>query len=118
MLFGPYAPPPPPGAEPPWLWGDEAHVERLLGPGCASIRTARDTYVERVPAPEDYVALFKEAFGPVIAVYEGLAATPERAAALDADFLAFARRANAAPAGAPAEYPYEYLRVLARRAPA
>ena len=30
-LLAPYAPPPPPGADPPVLWGNEDHVRTLFG---------------------------------------------------------------------------------------
>jgi hypothetical protein len=63
-MFGimkPYAPPPPPGVQPPPLWGKEEHVLDLLG--------------DRV--------YFKNHYGPTIATYRNLAEQPDRAAALD-----------------------------------
>jgi hypothetical protein len=51
----------------------------------------------------------------VVATYESLAGDPERAAALDRDFLEFATRANSGPPQGRAEYAYEYLLVVARR---
>ena len=47
-------------------------------------------------SPREYRDLFKQTFGPVVAVYERLAEDPERAAALDRDFLEFATRTNSA----------------------
>jgi 2-polyprenyl-6-hydroxyphenyl methylase/3-demethylubiquinone-9 3-methyltransferase len=76
----------------------------------------RHRYVERSPGgPADYCAFFKASFGPLIALYGMLAEEPERVAALERDFLDFATRSNR---GAPdaAEYPYEYLLVVARKA--
>jgi SAM-dependent methyltransferase len=108
--LAPYAPPPPPGAGLPLAWGDEAHVRALLGPGAASLRLTRRTYVERRPGgPEGYAAFVTETFGPVIAM-RAAAADP---AALDRDLLAFAAAANTGAPGGPAEIPYEYLLVLA-----
>jgi 2-polyprenyl-6-hydroxyphenyl methylase/3-demethylubiquinone-9 3-methyltransferase len=92
----------------PMLWGDEDHVRELFGDRVSRLDMTRGTLVERAPSPEDYVAFYKRTFGPVVASYAA-AADP---AALDAAFLGFARRANR---GAPAEYHYEYLRVIARR---
>jgi hypothetical protein len=69
--------------------------------------------VEGAPTPEDYVELFKQTFGPVVATYAGL--DPERAADFDRDFLEFATRANSGSPGGNAEYRYEYLLVVARR---
>ena len=111
--FAPYAPPPPPGAPPPVLWGSEDHVRRLFGDGVASLAATRRTYVERAASPEAYAAFVKSTFGPVIAVYAGLAGEPARAAALDRDFLDFATRRNGGPPGGPAEYTYEYLLAVA-----
>ena len=115
QTLGAYAPPPPPDALPPILWGDEEHVRDLFGDQVASLELTRGEYVERAPSPEDYCAFFEETFGPLIAIRSSLSDDPERAAALDRDFRAFAVRNNrGAPAG-PAEYPYEYLLVVARK---
>ena len=76
----------------------------------------RRSYVERSPGgPREYVALFASTFGPVMALRASLAERPERLAAFDRDFEDFAAQGNQAPAGAPAEYPYDYLLVVARR---
>ena len=44
-----------------------------------------------------------------------LADQPERAAALDREFLEFATRANGGEPGGPAEYRYDYLLVLGQK---
>jgi ubiquinone/menaquinone biosynthesis C-methylase UbiE len=114
-LFAEYAPPPPPGALPPVLWGSEEHVHELFGDGVDSLELTRSSYVERSDGgPEGYCRLFKETFGPVVGLYAALAGEPERLAALDRAFLDFATRANQGPPGGPAEYVYEYLLVVAR----
>ena len=113
--FARYAPPPPPGALPPILWGSEAHLRDLFGDRVASLGMTRHEYVERSPGgPQDYCDFFKATFGPVIALYDLLADEPDRAAALDRDFLDFATRANSGTEAA-AEYRYEYLLVVARK---
>ncbi len=112
--FAPYLPPPPAGALPPILWGDAGHVRSLLGAGVASLDASRGTYVERSASPETYMALFKQTFGPVVALYDGLADDPERLEALDRDFREFAVDANRGDATG-AEYEYEYLLVVAVR---
>jgi ubiquinone/menaquinone biosynthesis C-methylase UbiE len=115
-LFGRYAPPPP-GAIPPVLWGSEAHVRELFGDRLAPLELERGQYVERSPGDAAaYCEFFKRTFGPVVALYASLAGDPDRLEALDREFLDFATRANQAPPGEPAEYPYEYLLVLGRRA--
>lgn len=115
-IFGPYAPAPPPGALPPVLWGSEEHVQELFGDRLASLEMTRRQYVERSPGgPIGYCEFVKATFGPVIAIYASLADRPDRAAALDRDFLEFATRANRGAPEGPAEYHYEYLLVVARK---
>jgi ubiquinone/menaquinone biosynthesis C-methylase UbiE len=90
----------------PMLWGDEDHVRGLFGDRVSRLVMTRGMLVERARSPEEYVAFYKRTFGPVVAAY----AAAEDPAALDRDFLEFARRANR---GSPAEYHYEYLLVTA-----
>jgi ubiquinone/menaquinone biosynthesis C-methylase UbiE len=113
--LAPFMPPPPSEALPPALWGSEEHVRELFGNQVESLETTRRHYVERADSPRGYRELFKQTFGPVVAIYASLAAEPERAAALDRDLLEFATRANSGPPEGPAEYRYEYLLVVARR---
>jgi SAM-dependent methyltransferase len=113
-VFAPYGPPQAPGPTP-GLWGSEAHVRKLFGYGVESLELTRGRYVERADSPRAYCELFKRTFGPVVGIYAGLAARPERAAALDRDLLELATQANRGRPGGPAEYPYEYLLVLARK---
>jgi 2-polyprenyl-6-hydroxyphenyl methylase/3-demethylubiquinone-9 3-methyltransferase len=113
-VFAPYMPPAEPGAPAPTSWGDESYVRELFGDRVGALELVRKRYIERAAHPQAYCDLFKRTFGPTIAVYEALAAQPERAAALDRDFLDFAERSNRGPAGGPAEYEYEYLLVVAR----
>jgi 2-polyprenyl-6-hydroxyphenyl methylase/3-demethylubiquinone-9 3-methyltransferase len=115
-LFARYAPPPPPGARPPVLWGSEPHVRELFGDQVASLVMTRREYVERAASPQAYYAFYKQTFGPVVATYASLADQPERAVALDRAFLDFATRSNRGLPDGPAEYPYEYLLVVARKA--
>lgn len=114
-VFVPYMPAPPPGAQPPVLWGSEQHVRELLGAHVQSLDMTRREYFERAASPEAYCSFFKEVFGPTIATYASLEDEPDRLAALDRDFLEFARNSNRGAPGGPAEYPYEYLLVVARR---
>jgi ubiquinone/menaquinone biosynthesis C-methylase UbiE len=114
-VFAPYAPPPPPGALPPVLWGSEEHVRELFGDWLASLELTRRHYVERAASPRDYCEFFKTTFGPVIAVFASLADHPDRSADVDRAFLEFATRSNRGAPGGPAEYPYEYLLVVAHK---
>ena len=113
--LAPYMPPPPPGALPPPMWGSEEHLRELLGGRVESLEMTRRHYVETATSPHDYRELFKQTFGPVVGIYASLADEPERAAALDRDFLEFATRTNSGSPEGPAEYRYEYLLVVARK---
>jgi ubiquinone/menaquinone biosynthesis C-methylase UbiE len=80
----PFAPPPPPGASPPPLWGDEAHVRKLLGDRVTGVVARRQTVrIGRFGRPEDFRRYFKDNYGPTIAVYRSLGADLGRIAALD-----------------------------------
>lgn len=113
-LFGRYAPPPPPGALPPLLWGGEPYVRQLFGNRVA-LEVARRHYTERAASPVAYRDLFYETFGPVVAVRTSLANEPDRAAEFDRDFLDFVVQSNSGPTGGPAEYRYDYLLIVGRR---
>ncbi len=112
-LLARYLPPPPAGTPPPTAWGREEHVRQLFGDR-VSLELTRHEYVERAATPDAYVALFKETFGPVVAIERSLADDPERAASFDRAFREFAHAADEGAPEGPAEYPYEYLLVLGR----
>ena len=114
-VFAPYAPAPPPGALPPVLWGSAEHVRELFGDRVEALELTRREYVERAASPRDYREFFKATFGPAVAIYGSLADQPDRAAALDREFLEFATRSNRGAPEGPAEYHYEYLLVVARK---
>jgi ubiquinone/menaquinone biosynthesis C-methylase UbiE len=89
----PYAPAPPPGAQPPPLWGDEDHVRALLGARVTEVTASRQTLaVDHFGAAEEFRDYFKARYGPTIAVYRSIADQPERAAALDDDLAELGRR--------------------------
>jgi hypothetical protein len=112
----PYMAPPPPGAQPPPLWGDEAHVRELLADGVTDLAFRRDTLVvDHFGTPQEFVDFFKRTYGPTIVAYRGLADDQARAAALDAELLALARdAARPAPDGG-ITMEWEYLLVTATR---
>ncbi len=109
----PYAPAPPPGAQPPPLWGSEDHVRELLGAGTSRIDTERRTVrVDAFPGPSDFREFFQTRYGPTIAIYRSLADQPERATALDAELDALA----AGHTDDDGAMEWEYLLVRATRA--
>jgi SAM-dependent methyltransferase len=113
----PYVAPPPPGVQPPPLWGDEAHVRELLGDAVTGLEVRRgDLPVDRFATPQEFREFFKANYGPTITAYRGLSDAPERAAALDAAYDELAASAlHPGPDGRPV-MDWEYLLVTARRA--
>jgi SAM-dependent methyltransferase len=111
----PYAPPPPAGAQPPPLWGDEAHVRELLAEGVTDVEARVQTLtVDLFAAPADFREFFKRTYGPTIAVYRFIADDPGKVASLDADLDALARRYGIGEGSDSMEW--EYLLFTARRA--
>ncbi|MEV4279331.1 class I SAM-dependent methyltransferase [Actinoplanes xinjiangensis] len=109
----PYAAPPPPGAQPPPLWGDPAHLASLFGDGVTDVSAERRTlHVEHFRTAADFRDYFKANYGPTIAVYRNIADDPARVATLDAELLALAERHDLG-GGA---MNWEYLLYIARRA--
>jgi SAM-dependent methyltransferase len=66
--MGPFAPPPPAGAQPPPLWGGEDHVRELFGDRVEFRTMERDVLdITAFVHPQDYATHFKEKYGPTIA---------------------------------------------------
>lgn len=108
----PYAPPPPPGAQPAPLWGSTEHVAGLLGDRADVVDARTDSLrVDAFPTGEAFRDYFKSWYGPTIGVYRSLADDPERAAALDRD-LADLGRSHLRSDGS---MDWEYLALTARR---
>lgn len=114
-LLAPYAPPTPPGALPPVMWGDEEHVRKLFGDRVESLEMTRREYVERATSARAYLDLFKQTFGPMVAIYANLADQPDRAAMLDRDSLDFVERSTRGTSEGSVEIPYAYLLIVARK---
>jgi len=107
----PYAPAPPPGAQPPPLWGDEAHVRGLLGHHVTDVvAEVRSLPVGRFADGAAFRDFFKRTYGPTIAVYRSLADDPARAAQLDTDLAALGDQAMVE-----GEMGWDYLLLTARR---
>jgi len=66
--MGPFMPTPPPGAQPPPLWGGEDHLRELLGDRAELGKVERDVLeVNAFEHPHDYAEHFKQRYGPTIA---------------------------------------------------
>jgi SAM-dependent methyltransferase len=113
----PYAAPPPPGASPAPLWGDEAHVRELFGERVNGLSARRQmVLMDHCASPTEFREYWKRNYGPTIAVYKFNADQPDRVAALDRDFLAFLTAWNQAEEPGKTAYPAEYLLVTATKA--
>jgi SAM-dependent methyltransferase len=109
----PFAPAPPPGAQPPPLWGDEEHVRGLLGDRVTDVVARREALpVDRFRTPEEFRDFFKATYGPTIAVYRSLADDPARTAELDAALVDLGATNDLGDG----RMEWEYLLLTARRA--
>jgi ubiquinone/menaquinone biosynthesis C-methylase UbiE len=78
--MGPFAPPPPPGAQPAPLWGSEAHVRELLGDRVRFDTLEREVLeVTAFAQPSDFADHFRRRYGPTIAARANAARTGREA---------------------------------------
>jgi SAM-dependent methyltransferase len=113
--MGPFAPAPPPGAQPPPLWGSAAHLEELFGGRVAFGTLERDVLdVTAFATAGDFGAHFKERYGPAIAARAN-AVREGRETEFDAALDAFCDDADV---GSPehARFALEYLLAVGTRA--
>lgn len=90
-VMKPYAASPPPGAQPPPLWGDEAHVRDLLGDRVVDLTAETRVLPVHFDRPEAFRDFFKRTYGPTIATYRGISDDTDKVAALDAALADLAR---------------------------
>ena len=110
-VMKPYAPPPPPGAQPGPLWGVPEHVTALLGDRVTDLRAEPQRLrVDRFATAADFLEFFKTWYGPTIAIYRSIAEAPDLTARLDGELVALAERF-----GAGGSFEWEYLLVTATR---
>jgi SAM-dependent methyltransferase len=65
-LTGSFMPPPPPGVQPPPLWGVEQHVEEVFAAAGAAVTIERETLDFDFPSVEDAVERYATDFGPFV----------------------------------------------------
>ena len=107
--MAPYAPPPPPGASAPPLWGGEGHLRTLFGDRVEWQTMERDVLeVTAFEHAHDYGEFFKARYGPTIAVRAN-AVREGREAEFDAALDAFCDEWNLAEEGEPARFAMAYL---------
>ena len=110
-----FAPPPPPGAQTPPLWGSEDHLRGLFGERVGWTSLERDVLtITAFKRPHDYGEHFKTVYGPTIAARAN-AAGNGRAAEFDAALNAFCDRWNSGTENG-ARFEKEYLLALGTRA--
>jgi SAM-dependent methyltransferase len=89
----PYVPAPPPGAQPPPLWGQEEHVRALLGDRVTDVVTERRTLtVDHFADGAAFRDYFRSVYGPTISAYRNIEGDAARVAALDADIAGLGDR--------------------------
>jgi ubiquinone/menaquinone biosynthesis C-methylase UbiE len=113
--MGPFAPPPPPGAQPAPLWGRAEHVQELFGDRVGFGTLERDMLeITAFEHPRDYGEHFKERYGPTIAA-QGNARRNGREAEFDDALNSFCDEWNR---GTPdqARFEKEYLVAVGMRA--
>ena len=110
----PYMPPPPPGVSPAPRWGDESHVRGLLGDRVTDVVTRKGrVQIDAFATPAVWLEYWKQAYGPTVMAYRGIADDPEKVAGLDRDLVAVAERFDRGTPGSTV-LEWEYLVLTAR----
>ncbi len=97
--------PPPPGVQPPSLWGTPAHIEMLFGSGAAAIAITPRVFNFRYRSAAHFIDVFRTWYGPVHKAFAAL--PPETAATLErelAELLDGLNRGGAISLVVPSEY--------------
>ncbi|WP_369053144.1 class I SAM-dependent methyltransferase [Kineococcus terrestris] len=113
--MAPFAPPPPPGAQPAPLWGDEEHLRELLGERVHLTALERGVLeVTAFPEEHGFVRHFVQCYGPTIAV-RAHAERTGRAREFDEALDRFEREQDRGGPGR-SRYEMEYLLAVGTRA--
>ena len=107
-----FAQTPPPGVQPPPLWGRADHVKHLLGDRVTDLAMKRRKLaVELFATGAAFRDFFKANYGPTVATYRNIAADCDRVAALDAALAELGQRFLVDSA----TMQWEYLLITARK---
>jgi ubiquinone/menaquinone biosynthesis C-methylase UbiE len=104
--------PPPPGVQPPILWGTQERLEELFGDEVSSLDVRKQEVDFLFRSPEHWLEFFRQYFGPMKMSFERVG--PEGEDALAQDLLDVAKKFNTAGDRA-LRAPAEYLEVIATR---
>ena len=105
--------PPPPGVDPPVLWGTEERLRELFGEKISELRVERRTLVQRFYSVDHWLNIYRTYFGPAKVAFERVG--PEGEDALESDLRAMLDRNNTAGERA-LVIPADYLMVTATKA--
>ncbi|HEU4706035.1 MAG TPA: methyltransferase domain-containing protein [Solirubrobacterales bacterium] len=113
--MGQFMPAPPPGVQPPPLWGGEDHLRELFGDRVELEKAERDVLeVTAFARPDDFGEHFKQRYGPTIAARAN-AEKEGRTEEFDRALSEFCAEWNKG-GGEDARFEMEYLLTLGRRA--
>lgn len=104
--------PPPPGVQPPVLWGVESHLHELFADSAARIEVTRRHFNFRYRSAAHFIEVFRTWFGPVHKAFAALPA--EWAPALEQDMVELLESLNRAGPDS-LVVPSEYLEVVITR---
>jgi ubiquinone/menaquinone biosynthesis C-methylase UbiE len=105
--------PPPPGVQPPILWGTEEHLRELFGDRISSLDTERTSAKQRFRSADHWLEYFRTYFGPTKVAFERVGEEGEEA--LASDLRKLLSRHNVAGERAMVAKA-DYLQVIATRA--
>jgi len=105
--------PPPPGVQPPLLWGTEEHLRELFGDGISDLRIEMRGAREAFRSADHFIEFFRTYFGPIKVAYERVG--PEGEEGLTADLRRYLEEDRSDDPRALVLEP-EYLQVIATRA--
>jgi SAM-dependent methyltransferase len=105
--------PPPPGVNPPLLWGTEDHLRELFGDGISDLQVETKVARQAFRSADHYLEFFRTYFGPIKMAFERVGAEGE--AALEQDLREVMEQESSGGERALVLEP-EYLQVVATRA--
>jgi SAM-dependent methyltransferase len=109
--LGKHMPPPPPGFQPPVLWGSQDHVRELFEPHGLQLEFDQGEVEFRFESIPAYMEMMETNFGPMVKAREALG---DDWAAARADLIELEERLNRADDGS-MDVVGEYLIVMARK---
>lgn len=111
-LVGGRMPPPPPGLQPPPLWGTEAHLESLFAQTASAFDHRREHYVFCSPSAEDWLDFMQQYYGPTNRAFAAISQADGQA--LRQDIAALIAELNTARDGS-MRVPSAYLSTVITR---